>query len=781
MSSTPTPSPDRTPGEPIRTRREGLRRLAPRRGGDLLASLRRREVLNAAWFVLLAGVIGVLLDSWAASRPPVQIGRVALEDHLNPIDYEVVDLAATEAARAESRKAAPRLYRVNTPAMDRLRAAVLGLPVAVQQKSSLAEIDPEFRADFALTDQVLARLQPYADGEGATPEWRSKTEALLRSLWADDPMLAAGEYQLFATTARREVVPPPDSGATPPLPLRGAIDLAGLDSGALERSLSRLADRAGFPASLVPSVIAPILRDPPPTILFDADLTATAAELAAMGVAEVRVKHPRNELIVARGDVVSPEAYARLAESIRAADAQETLSSRILRVVGSGGLVAAIAALVVAYLLGFYPSLLRNHWRVVGLLAVTFGAAAIGVLGAVELPWGGAFGATFAAMVGGLTITLCYDRRLGAVAGGLLVATIALSTERSIGFPVAIYLTAMVAVAGLADVRDRAAVFRAGAYAALAGAVLLLLLGLSESPRSAAGWLQVLTEMAVSATAAMLAAVFILGVLPGVERLFGVSTGLTLGELRDPRQPLLRLLQERAPGTASHSLQVASMAEAAADAIGANGLLAYVGALYHDVGKIHKPEYFIENQRGGPNRHDRLSPAMSVLVILGHVKDGLALAREHRLPRALQHFIESHHGTTLVEYFYRQAKERASSLGEEPSSVQEHDFRYPGPKPRTREAAILMLCDASESTVRSLHDPSAARIEAVVREIATRRLEDGQFDDCAMTFRELRVVEDSIIKSLVASRHARIEYPSSPSPPSSPSSATSVLARQGTG
>ena len=219
-------------------------------------------------------------------------------------------------------------------------------------------------------------------------------------------------------------------------------------------------------------------------------------------------------------------------------------------------------------------------------------------------------------------------------------------------------------------------------------------------------------------------------------------------------------MQQRAPGTYSHSLQIATIAEAAADAIGADGLLVYVGGLYHDIGKVNKPDYFIENQSGGPNRHEKLSPAMSLLVIVGHVKDGLALAKEHGLPRVLHHFIESHHGTTLVEYFYRAAQSRAEALGEIETSVQEFDFRYPGPKPRSREAAILMLCDAAESASRTLQDPSPGRLETLVRKLSRARLEDGQFDECALTFRQLRQVEDSIVKSLVSIHHGRIGYQS---------------------
>ena len=376
------------------------------------------------------------------------------------------------------------------------------------------------------------------------------------------------------------------------------------------------------------------------------------------------------------------------------------------------------------------------------------------------MPRGGVFAVVLVSMLGGMIATLCYDRRLGAIVATLLVGILVLSIDRGFAFALAISTPVGVAVANLREVRHRACLVRAGARAAIAAGGSFLLLGLIEVPFAGGGWMQPVVEGLLGASAAIAASFLMLGILPTLERLFDVATGLTLSELRDPRQPLLRLVQQRAPGTYSHSLQIATIAEAAADAIGADGLLVYVGGLYHDIGKVNKPDYFIENQSGGPNRHEKLSPAMSLLVIVGHVKDGLALAKEHGLPRVLHHFIESHHGTTLVEYFYRAAQSRAEALGEIETSVQEFDFRYPGPKPRSREAAILMLCDAAESASRTLQDPSPGRLETLVRKLSRARLEDGQFDECALTFRQLRQVEDSIVKSLVSIHHGRIGYQS---------------------
>jgi putative nucleotidyltransferase with HDIG domain len=246
--------------------------------------------------------------------------------------------------------------------------------------------------------------------------------------------------------------------------------------------------------------------------------------------------------------------------------------------------------------------------------------------------------------------------------------------------------------------------------------------------------------------------------LPLVEKVFSVQTDLSLIELGDPAHPLLQELIRRAPGTYNHSITVASLSEAAAEAIGARGLLVRVGAYFHDIGKMLKPGYFIENQAQGDNRHRTLVPAMSTLVIIAHVKDGADLARQNKIPEPIIDFIQQHHGTTLVEYFYRQASDSKKS-DPNGSEVDESSFRYPGPKPQTKEAGILMIADAVESASRVLVEPTPSRIESLVEDISRKRLLDGQFDECGLTLEEVRRVGDSLVKSLTAVYHGRVKYP----------------------
>jgi cyclic-di-AMP phosphodiesterase PgpH len=274
-------------------------------------------------------------------------------------------------------------------------------------------------------------------------------------------------------------------------------------------------------------------------------------------------------------------------------------------------------------------------------------------------------------------------------------------------------------------------------------------------------WLRLLPTLATESARlggfTLLAGALMTGLLPFIERIFGVQTDLSLLELGDASHPLLRQLAQRAPGTYNHSINVAAIAEAAADSIGAHGLLTRVGAYFHDIGKMFKPNYFIENQGQSANCHDTLQPAMSTLVIIAHVKDGADLARQHHLPKPIIDFIEQHHGTTLVEHFYREATKR-SQTDPNKEEVSETSFRYPGPKPQTLETAVLMLADSVESASRTLVEPTSSRIQNLVEQLAMKKLLDGQFDECGLTLQQLDRLKTSLVKSLTAIYHGRVKY-----------------------
>ena len=257
------------------------------------------------------------------------------------------------------------------------------------------------------------------------------------------------------------------------------------------------------------------------------------------------------------------------------------------------------------------------------------------------------------------------------------------------------------------------------------------------------------------------------GLIIILEVSFGITTDLSLIELLDFNHPLLKRLQQEANGTFNHSVVVGNLAEACADAINARSLLCRVGAYYHDLGKMERPEYYIENQFMGDNKHDSLTPAMSAKIIRKHVIDGLKLAKDYGLPKLVSDFIPMHHGTSRVEYFYRMALEAAKDTNEK---VDDSAYRYPGPKPNTKETGILMICEAVEAAVRSIKEPDILKIDTMVDKVIKGRLNDGQLDECPLTLDDLRKIKGTVdgnsgmLPVLRGIYHIRIEYPEDDNP-----------------
>ena len=359
-------------------------------------------------------------------------------------------------------------------------------------------------------------------------------------------------------------------------------------------------------------------------------------------------------------------------------------------------------------------------------------------------------------LIGASVAAIAYPRRFAVGAMCILAVLTAVIVRNHLPFLLMLLLGVSATIYQLDEIRSRTKLIKVGVVAA--GAVMFAAAGggLIEGQTPA----YLMQHSLWAGGCAMLAAAVVSLTLPFIERLFRVATSLTLLEWRDPTRPLLQLLAREAAGTYNHSLVLGTLAEAACARIGASGLLAQVGALYHDVGKIYRAAYFTENQAGSISRHDNLAPTMSLLIILGHVKDGLEMARQYRLPKVLHQFIAEHHGTTVVRYFHRIATEKQPlvSSGRHDREVSESDFRYSGPRPRTRESAVLMLCDGVEGAVRALEEPSPGRIESTVHGVITDRLNDGQFDDCDITLREIRLVEESLVKSLCGIYHGRVSY-----------------------
>jgi putative nucleotidyltransferase with HDIG domain len=316
--------------------------------------------------------------------------------------------------------------------------------------------------------------------------------------------------------------------------------------------------------------------------------------------------------------------------------------------------------------------------------------------------------------------------------------------------PVYYFLGSIMAALCVIHCKKRTAVIRAGAFTGLINLITILGIDLYKGELLTRG----IYDLSAGFFGAVIISMIVSVSLPFFEALFDIATDIKLLELLDPNQPLLKELVYKSPGTYHHSIVIGNLAEAAAETIGENPLLARVGAYYHDVGKIRKPEYFIENQRAFDNKHDRLMPSMSSLIIASHVKDGVDVAREHKLPSSVIDIIQQHHGTSLITYFYQKAKELQPLV-----KTAEEDYRYPGPRPRTKVAAIVMLSDSVEAASRTLEDPTPQRIQALTNSVITRIFLDDQLGKCDLTLKDLREIARSFNLILSGIFHHRIDYP----------------------
>ncbi len=693
------------------------------------------------------------------------------------VDFQVVDEQQTLRRRQDARAATPSYYRFNTNLVAEITTELHNLYQAAQASESFAAFQ-ERTAKTNLTtieESVYTELRSYGDdtGKNAFEHSISRLRNRLESEFTRDP--DAERDRSPASSADVVLVRFDDparegKSESKPKDVKVFHILPVSNTPGVKRLADDLAARSGFAGPIRKSVAEILIRrlSSEPLLLYDASSTNDAMSQNTERVEPVTVSYNRNEpMILPRTEqgltfadlellAAHDAAYATFIAS-DADDARIARDRKLFQQLGIAGLFVLITAglfwYIQTYEAGIFDSVSRAGAFVALLIAALLGARLFDArFGIAELVLGPPL---FVASI----LSIAYSQRFAAG----VMSIMAILTVLTVRGDVALLVTLMVGLGGtvflLDDIRTRTRLIWVGAMSAATIFVSSTAFGLVDGQ----AWSFAATRGGWAAAAGLGSAMVIQATLPLIERAFRFATSLTLLEWRDTTRPLLQRLAREAPGTYTHSLALGTLAEPACRGIGANGLLAQVGALYHDIGKLNKAAYFAENQEASINRHDNLAPTMSLLIIIGHVKDGLEMAKEYKVPRLLHQFIEEHHGTTVVRYFHHIASEQQPQIarGKHDRAVPESQFRYPGPKPKTKESAVLMLCDGVESAVRSLSDPSPGRIEHVVHQIVTDRLNDGQFDDCDITLRELHRVEESLAKSLCSYYHGRVAYPKS--------------------
>lgn len=525
------------------------------------------------------------------------------------------------------------------------------------------------------------------------------------------------------------------------VPVMNALD----EQEALQEGYRQLADRLQEPILSLGFVLYRAVLGPN----WRYDAKQTEAEVAARlsGISPTRDKVKQGQIIVRRGDKITPEIYAQLRSLERAHRERAGLQSHLPLWLGQALLLCAVLSIFWLYLYLFRGPIFRDNAQLL-LIGLLFGLVmalhALAYSIAPQARWG------VPMALAPILLAVIFDSRVGFFGAATLAVLGGLYWGKDFELTVSMFVGSALAVFSVRDITHRGQFFATAGLVLLAQAVVWLgfaLLRLSPWEEVARVWAYIGAGVVLTLLAYPLLWV--------VERLFGVVTDITLLELSNTNHPLLRELAARAPGTFTHTLQVAALAEAGAEAIGAHRLLTRVGALYHDIGKMRNPLYFIENQQGF-NPHEQLEPQESARIVIQHVFDGLELARRYRLPDRVAAFIAMHHGTTLVRFFYEKARQ-GRALGEGPP--EESAFRYPGPRPRTRETAILMLADGVEAAATALAQPDVERIARTIDRIVQERLEDGQLAESPLTFRDLERIKAAFLQRLLARYHQRLPYP----------------------
>ncbi|MBO6512897.1 MAG: HDIG domain-containing protein [Phycisphaerales bacterium] len=724
-------------------------------------------------FVLIVGSV----TNWTRGQLLVSVGQVMHETRTSRVEFNTEDVQQTQMNRQAARLNVPRIHNADLPVLEEIRASLANLPRTLGGVASLDEVDRDIRIRFGLNEEAFQTLRQTAAQEASLKLWTDQVNTLDEIL-RRRPLLDRQTWQRATQEGLNTQIElrygPAEEGIQAPARI-SRDDVINIDNtDQFTNEIQRMIRIAGFASPVDSVVLSRLSYQARPTFAYDESVTAATQETAAERVLPVRRSITVGQRIYARGDVLEQASYELAKTEIEQFTKQGSVPRRLLKFLSIYGMVAMLGIVLAGYITIYSKKIARRPartgWLTAMIAACVIAACVLSVFDP-RLMW---LASITPVLLVAILVCIAYDQRTALAICGVTAIIIGFALKMHIGMFILMLVGSAIAIAQLKEIRDRRTIIRMSLVVAAVLAALAVLDQLIILPTIGVGGASIARPLiGVSAQAGisgMLAGGIALFILPFIENVFDISTGMTLIELRDPKQPLLRELQQRAPGTYNHSLNVASIAESAAESIGADALLTYVGCLYHDIGKMNKPDYFIENQSGGANKHDKLNPAMSLLVIVGHVKDGVEMARENGLPKSLHHFIDAHHGTTLVEYFYRRAKEQASHADEDRSVEQimkdnaeeqlpdEVDYRYPGPKPQTKEVAIVMLADAIESATRTLTEPTPARIDALVRSLANKRLMDGQFDECNLTFRELKTICDSISKTVASIYHGRIRY-----------------------
>jgi len=746
--------------------------------------------------------LGVILALWVVGalllvqrpRPPLPYRKGETSPHpiLSRVDFEYIDhQVTTDVRELTALLRVPGLYTVNARPAIALRESLLSLVNGIAKANAPKTVPKKMREAWNLDEEMFRSVKEALGREGTALADVSQTITEATSVLADPlnlPVVREEGYQRAAARIARfrEIRKQLPAGLAPEtapiLEEPTAVIVVQLPEGDHELSLEKVltvpqTDRI---QSRIKRLLDPLLQQVfgragvgllavsmapkvGPTLLYDQAKTENRRAESKSKVQPVPILHKAGTTLVEAGKQITEADIKILRQEQEAYLEHLGWTRKGLAWAGALVLVAALVLVHAGYTARFQPRVARSVPR--SLMLAILGILVLGLAKAAGQTHGLSAGAmataAFLVATAGMIVTIAYNQVFALGMVWTLTLLVALANRTGLDWPVVTIVGNSVAILALGEVNNRSKLIKIGALAGLMFFVVHAALALWRlSPPDPGLWAlarTILWPAVLYLAAGVAAGIVMLAILPFIERVFGIVTNISLLELCDVNQPALKRLALEAPGTYAHSLLIGTLSQAAAEAIGAGGLLARVGAYFHDIGKANKPRYFVENAQEGEKPHDRLTPAMSRLIISSHVKDGQEMADRLGLPPSIKDFIAEHHGTTLMEYFYDQAGRQAGGTGNEPPD--ENDYRYPGPKPRRPETAIVMLADAVEGATRSLKDHTAGKVKTTVHDMVMKRLLDGQLDDSGLTMNDLRRIEEALTKTLLSVYHGRIAYP----------------------
>jgi len=721
---------------------------------------------------LWLGVVALFYSGRLVRPQELILGQQAPNTIVASVDFRAESLSATELKRRERASNILSVFRIDTIGIDRARQALSKLVPRMQTLLVATDAERHVIIQDSIKD-VLDLLSMSLTAEEMLrifPEDGTDLEAVIISALSspiEQGIISENDFSTrFNGTAPNgniavqskpsETIRPLDSFLRYPDALQTAI--AGI-AGQLPRDQRD--------ERIIRTLITPWMH---PNIVYDAAETATRRAQAMELVDPVMESIDSGSILVRSGDLVSEQTLVWLTAHDQRVSKLESPAERIQRLAASGLLLLIGLGLAVAITGIVSRNLLHSRRRV--LLMLTLSALPL-ILAKLLLTLSINL-QILPSSVLNYVIPLAIAPILASILlgsiPGILVGfwtSFALASVLGNSFEVFVLglMVSVTAVYTTRDVKRRTNLFRAGLWVGAIKVFFVLILAVLNQP----SWGVIASQIAAAMLSGLACALMALLLIPVFEHVFNITTDIKLLELSDLSHPLLQSLAINAPGTYHHSLMMASLAQNAAESIGANGLQLRVCAYFHDIGKLVKPGFFSENIQFTENPHDDLAPSMSTLVIVAHIKEGVTLAKKHKLPQVVIDGIEQHQGTSLVSVFYHRAKTQQQKETDGQPAINAEDFRYEGPKPQNREMAILMLADGCEAASRSLEKPTPVRITNLISDIFDARLRDGQLDECNLTLAELNTVKQAFVFSLTNMLHGRIAYPKDENAPARPS------------